>query len=235
MMSSERIQVIVADDHPPVRAGVRALLELADDIEVIAEATNSEEVIQAAADLQPDVIMMDLRMPGAGGVEATRVIVRQSPRIAVLVLTMVEDGDSIFAALRAGARGYLLKEAGAEELRRAVRAVASGGFITSPVVAAQVTQFFAATGAGNRADAFPALTAREREVLDLIAQGRNNAYIARHLVLSPKTVRNHISNIFAKLHAADRADAIVRAREAGLGQRRTALGDPLRPGKGREL
>jgi DNA-binding NarL/FixJ family response regulator len=217
----ERIQVVVADDHPPVRAGVRTLLELEGDILVVAEAGDTDEAVRAAAELQPDVVLMDLRMPGAGGVEATRTIVRASPHIAVLVLTMVEDSDSIFAALRAGAHGYLLKESSATELRRAVRAVASGGFITSPAVATRISQFFAATGTGHAAAAFPSLTEREREVLDLIAQGRNNAYITRQLVISPKTVRNHISNIFAKLHVADRADAIVRAREAGLGQRRT--------------
>ena len=210
------IQVIVADDHPAVRAGVRALLEMADDVEVIMEAADGDEAIRGARDLQPDVVMMDLRMPGTSGVEATRVIVRDSPHIAVLVLTMVEDSDSVFAALRAGARGYLLKESGAVELRRAVHAVADGGFITSPSVALRITQFFAAP-ARDRAGAFPSLTEREREVLDLIAQGRNNQFIATRLVLSPKTVRNHISNIFAKLHVADRADAIVRAREAGLG------------------
>jgi DNA-binding NarL/FixJ family response regulator/signal transduction histidine kinase len=219
LMSSKPIQVIVADDHPTFRAGVRALLKPAEDIEVIAEVASAEEAIQAAADLQPDVIIMDLRMPQAGGVAATREIIRHSPGIAVLVLTMVEDGDSIFAALRAGARGYLLKSAEDKELQRAVEAVASGGFITSPVVAAQMTEFFAGTGTRHQADAFPTLTEREREVLDLIAQGRNNRDIARKLVLSDKTIRNHISNIFAKLHAADRADAIVRAREAGLGQR----------------
>jgi DNA-binding NarL/FixJ family response regulator len=218
-MITEHITVVVADDHPPLRIGVRALLELADDIDVVAEAATCEEAIQAAADLQPDVIMMDLRMPVVGGVEATRTIVRQSPHIAVLVLTMVDDAESVFAALRAGARGYLLKESGAAELHRAVHAVASGEFITSPAVASRVSGFFATANAGHLSEAFPALTQREREVLDLIAQGRNNASIARQLFISPKTVRNHISNIFAKLHVADRADAIVRAREAGLGQR----------------
>jgi DNA-binding NarL/FixJ family response regulator len=214
------IQVMVADDHPAFRAGVRALLELADDIEVIAEVDSSEDAIAVAADLQPDVVMMDLRMPTVGGVEATRVIVRESPRIAVLVLTMVEDSESIFAALRAGARGYLLKESGATELHRAVYAAASGGFITSPAVAKRMSQFFTADNADSRNQAFPTLSHREREVLDLIAQGKNKASITHELVLSPKTVRNHISNIFAKLHVADRAEAIVRAREAGLGARR---------------
>lgn len=223
MSKPERIQVVVADDHPPVRAGVRTLLELADDIEVVAEVGHTDEAIRAAADFQPDVVMMDLRMPGAGGVEATRAIVRDSPHIAVLVLTMVEDSDSIFAALRAGAHGYLLKECSAEELRRAVHAVASGGFITSPAIASRISQFFRSADVMTRVGPFPTLTEREREVLDLIAQGRNNAYITRQLVLSPKTVRNHISNIFAKLHVADRADAIVRAREAGYGQRGAAM------------
>jgi DNA-binding NarL/FixJ family response regulator len=220
-MTVEPIRVLVADDHPSVRAGVRALLDTVGGIQVIAEASTSDEVIRAAAEHQPDVVMMDLRMPGLGGVEATRTVVRESPHIAVLVLTMVEDSDSIFAAIRAGARGYLLKESGSAELARAVHAVARGEFITSPAVANRISRFFeAAARSGGPWEAFPTLTARERQILDLIAQGRNNAYVARHLVLSPKTVRNHISNIFAKLHVADRAEAIVRAREAGLGHER---------------
>lgn len=220
MTSNDSVQVIVADDHPAFRMGVRALLELADDIDVVADVGNSEEAIAAAAELQPDVVMMDLRMPQVGGVQATRVIVRDSPRIAVLILTMVEDSESIFAAFRAGARGYLLKESGVTELHRAVYAVASGGFITSPAVAKRVTEFFTTSNPDSKIEAFPTLSQREREILDLIAQGKNNAAITQQLVLSPKTVRNHISNIFAKLHVADRADAIVRAREAGLGIRR---------------
>jgi DNA-binding NarL/FixJ family response regulator len=221
-MTSEPIRVLVADDHPSVRVGVRALLDMAGDIQVIAEAATSDEVVLAAMQLQPDVVMMDLRMPGMGGVEATRTVVRQSPHIAVLVLTMVTDSDSIFAAVRAGARGYLLKESGSDELARAVHAVARGEFITSPAVATRISRFFESAARSDvPLDAFPSLTAREREVLDFIAQGRNNAYVARHLVLSPKTVRNHISNIFAKLHVADRAEAIVRAREAGLGSEET--------------
>jgi DNA-binding NarL/FixJ family response regulator len=219
---TELISVVVADDHPAVRAGVRALLELGPDIEVVAEASTTAEVIAAAARFQPDVVMMDLRMPEAGGVEATRAIVGESPHIAVVMLSMVEDSDSIFAALRAGAHGYLLKESTAEELRRAVHAAAGGGFITSRSVARRISEFFSATDLTRSSGPFPALTDREREILDLIAEGRNNAYITRHLVLSPKTVRNHISNVFAKLHVADRADAIVRAREAGMGQRSTA-------------
>lgn len=219
-MNIDLIRVVVADDHPPVRAGVRALLNTAGGIEVVAEAGTSDETIRVAAEQQPDVVMMDLRMPGIGGVEATRVIVRESPHIAVLVLTMVDDSDSIFAAIRAGARGYLLKESGQEVLTRAVRAVAGGEFITSPGVASRVSAFFLSASLDSPPEAFPTLTEREREILDLIAQGKNNSFIAGHLVLSPKTVRNHISNVFSKLHVADRAEAIVRAREAGLGRER---------------
>jgi DNA-binding NarL/FixJ family response regulator len=217
-MSGEVIRVVIADDHPLFRTGVRALLELADDIEVVAEVGTTEEAV-AAMDLQPDVVMMDLHMPSVGGVEATRMISHQSPQVAVLVLSMYGDSETIFAALRAGARGYLLKESGAAEVHRAVHAVASGEFITSPGVAPLITRFFASGHAAKPGDVFPTLTHREAEILDLIAQGKSNSTIARELFLSPKTVRNHISNIFTKIHFTDRADAIVRAREAGFGNR----------------
>src|SRR5690242_15427754 len=208
-MVTDHIRVLVADDHPTVRAGVRALLEMVDGIEVIGEVDTSDDAIRVAAQERPDVVMMDLRMPGVGGVEATRAIARDHPAVAVLVFTMVADSDAVWAAIRAGARGYLLKESGSVELTRAVQAVAQGDFITSPAIAARISAFFAASDrSGRPPEAFPVLTAREREILDLIAQGRNNAYLARHLRLSPKTVRNHISNIFAKLHFADRAEAI---------------------------
>ena len=219
MTRTDPIRVVIADDHPPIRAGVSALLEMAEDITVVAQVGTSEEAVRAAADLQPDVIMMDLRMPEVGGVEATRSIVQESPHIAVLVLTMVDDSDSIFAALRGGARGCLLKASGAAELHRAVHAVASGEFITSPAVAQLVSRFFASGHGARPDDVFPTLTHREGEILHLIAEGKSNTAIARELVLSPKTVRNHISNIFAKIHFTDRADAIVRAREAGFGRR----------------
>jgi DNA-binding NarL/FixJ family response regulator len=218
-MSGDVTRVVIADDHPSIRAGVRALLEMAEDIQVVEEVGTTEDAVRVAKELQPDVVVMDLRMPAVGGVEATRTIVQESPHIAVLVLTMVDDSGSIFAALRAGARGYLLKDSGPAELHRAVHAVASGEFITSPAVAVLVSQFFTGGQAGRSNEAFPALTQREGQILDLIAQGKSNGVIARELFLSPKTVRNHISNIFTKVHFADRAEAIVRAREAGFGHR----------------
>jgi DNA-binding NarL/FixJ family response regulator len=162
--------------------------------------------------------VMDIQMPELNGIEATRQIVSRSPHIGVLVLTMFEDDDSVFAAMRAGARGYLLKGAGAGDIARAIRAVGSGEAIFGPDVARRVMEYFTTPRPELSVMAFPELTDREREVLELIAQGRNNAWIARHFVLSPKTIRNHVSNIFTKLQVADRAEAIVRAREAGLGQ-----------------
>jgi DNA-binding NarL/FixJ family response regulator len=178
-------------------------------------------VVEEAASLQPDVVVMDLHMPDLNGIEATRQIVAASPHVGVLVLTMFEDDDSVFAAMRAGARGYLLKGAGQDEILRAVRAVGSGEAIFGPAIAERVLEYFSGP---QPATAFPELTEREREVLELIARGRNNTEIARHFVLSEKTVRNHVSNIFTKLHVADRAQAIVRAREAGLGREQPISG-----------
>ncbi|MGI8336426.1 response regulator [Actinomadura scrupuli] len=214
-MSTEPIRVIITDDHPVFRQGLHGLLE-ALDIAVVAEADSGPEAVKLAAELQPDVVVMDLHMPGGNGIEATRTITRTSPRIGVLVLTMFRDDDSVFAAMRAGARGYLLKESGAEEIARAVRAVAAGEAIYGPEIARRVLTYFS-NMPDPRQTAFPELTDREREVLEVIAQGRNNQEIAGVLFLSPKTVRNHVSNIFMKLHVADRAQAIVLAREAGLG------------------
>jgi DNA-binding NarL/FixJ family response regulator len=171
--------------------------------------------VDAAAGLQPDVVVMDLHMPGMDGVEATRQIVRTSPHIAVLVLTMMEDNESIFAAMRAGARGYLLKGAAKDDIVRAVRSVAAGTAVFGPVIAERVIDYFSSQRTSG-ALSFPELTERERAVLTLIGRGRNNADIARALTISPKTVRNHVSNILAKLHVADRAQAIIRARDAGL-------------------
>ena len=215
-MTAEPLRVLIADDHPLFRAGMRALLEATADMEVVGVASNGNEVLSLAERLHPDVVMMDLQMPGLGGIEATRRIVDVCPSTAVLVVTMFEDDYSVFTAMRAGARGYVLKDADEEEVVRAIRAVGHGEAIFSPAIARRLVDFFAAPHADVRSLAFPQLSQREREVLGLIVQGVNNAGIAERLYLSPKTVRNHISNIFSKLQVADRAEAIVRAREAGL-------------------
>jgi DNA-binding NarL/FixJ family response regulator len=214
------LRLLIADDHPAFRAGLRLLLESLDDVEVVGEAANGAEVIDLAVEQVPDVVVMDLQMPEVGGIEATRSIVAQAPNVNVLVLTMFEDEDSVFAALRAGARGYVLKGAGQEELARAIQAIASGEAIFSPAIATRVIDFFSRSRDDRPPQAFPELTDREREVLALIAEGLPNPEITRRLVLSPKTVRNHVSNILAKLQVHDRSEAIVRAREAGLGQPR---------------
>jgi DNA-binding NarL/FixJ family response regulator len=209
--------VLIADDHPMFRNGMRALLATVNDIEVVGEAATGEDAIAEAATLQPDVVLMDLQMPGVGGVEATRAILFASPHIHVLVVTMFEDDYSVFTAMRAGARGYVVKGASPDELLRAIRAVGGGEAIFSPAIAVRLMNFFAAPKPTVPAHTFPELSDREREILDLIAQGANNNEIANRLVISPKTVRNHVSNIFSKLQVADRAQAIIRGREAGLG------------------
>ncbi|HEY6069318.1 MAG TPA: response regulator transcription factor [Gaiellaceae bacterium] len=215
----ELLRILLADDHPVFRDGLRALLAAAPDVEVVAEAATGEEAVASTLELQPDVVVMDLYMPSLNGIEATRQLVATSPHIAVLVLTMLEDDESVFAAMRAGARGYLLKGAGQDEILRGIRAVASGEAIFGPAIAERVLEYFSAP---RPPEPFPELTGRERELLELIAQGQNNQEIARRFVLSPKTVRNHVSNIFTKLQVADRAQAIVRAREAGLGREHAA-------------
>jgi DNA-binding NarL/FixJ family response regulator len=214
----ETLHVVIADDHPAFRDGLRSLLSSTFEIEVVGEAATGAEVVDLAASLQPDVIVMDLHMPELNGIEATRRVIHASPHIGILVLTMFEDDDSVFAAMRAGARGYLLKGDDQAEIVRAIQAVGSGEAIFGPAIATRVIQYFSASRGRGPARAFPELTEREREVLGLIAQGHANQTIAQRLVLSHKTVRNHVSNIFAKLQVADRAQAIVRAREAGLGQ-----------------
>jgi DNA-binding NarL/FixJ family response regulator len=208
-------RIVVVDDHPMYRKALTALLRDQPGCEVVAEADNGIDAVAATGRTQPDVVLMDLAIPALNGIEATRQIVASSPHIAVLVLTMYDDDESVFAAMRAGARGYLLKGADQDDIARAVAAVARGEAIFGPSVARRIMEFFAAPRLA--APTFPALTAREHEVLDLIAAGRSNPDIARALVLSSKTVRNHVSNIFAKLQVADRAEAIVRAREAGMG------------------
>jgi DNA-binding NarL/FixJ family response regulator len=211
----ERIRVLIADDHPLFRDGVRTLLHSVPETEVVGEVATGEEAIAQAAALQPDVILMDLHMPGLNGIEATRTILHTSPHVGILVLTMFEEDDSVFAAMRAGARGYLLKGADQTEILRAIHAVSHGEAIFSPAIAQRLTQYFVALGQAPLPLAFPELTDREREVLGLLAQGCSNGEIASRLVLSQKTVRNHVSNIFNKLQVADRAQAIIRAREAG--------------------
>jgi DNA-binding NarL/FixJ family response regulator len=213
----EPLRVLIADDHPLFRDGLRTLLSTAPETEVVGEASNGQEVIALAARLEPDVIVMDLQMPGVNGIEATRQILHRSPHIGILVVTMFEDDASVFAAMRAGARGYVLKGATHAEVLRAVRGVGNGEAIFGPGVAHRLIDFFSAVPPTALPQVFPELSEREREILNLIAQGAKNAEIASRLVLSPKTVRNHISNIFSKLQVADRAQAILRAREAGLG------------------
>ncbi len=213
------IRVLIADDHPVFRFGLRALLASEPHTEVIGEATTGDEAIKLAAALQPDVVLMDLNMPGPNGIEATRRIAQQCPQIGILVVTMFDD-DSVFAAMRAGARGYILKGAEGEETLRAIRAVAHGEAIFSPTIARRLMQHFAAPASGPSPPPFSELTEREHEVLDLMAQGYTNTAIAERLYMSPKTVRNHVSTIFSKLQVSDRTQAAIRAREAGLGQAR---------------
>jgi DNA-binding NarL/FixJ family response regulator len=214
---SERLQVLIADDHPIFRDGLRALLATDPSIELIGEAANGTDVQQMVEELQPDIVLMDLHMPGADGVAATREIVQRSPHVAIIVLTMFDDDDSVFAAMRAGARGYLLKGTKQADLVRAIHLVASGGAMFGPAVAQRVMEFFARPRHAVPLPAFPQLIDREHEILELIAQGQPNSSIATRLAISEKTVRNHVSNIFTKLAVADRASAVVRAREAGLG------------------
>ena len=211
----ERIRVLIADDHPLFRKGLRGLLDSVTGIEVVGEASSGEEAIALAEEQQPDVILMDIHMPEVNGIEATRRILYTSPSIGVLVLTMYEDDDSVFAAMRAGARGYLLKGVDQIEVLRAINAVGSGEAIFSPSIARRLIHYFS-TMEKAIPPVFPELTSREREVLQLLAQGHTNAAIAERLVLSLKTVRNHVSTIFSKLQVASRAEAIIRARDAGF-------------------
>jgi DNA-binding NarL/FixJ family response regulator len=213
------IRVLVADDHPAYRRGLELMLAEVGDFEIVGMAETGVKAVELAGSLTPDVVLMDLRMPDLDGIEATRRITRGTPAPAapaVVVLTMFDDDASVFTAMRAGARGYLLKGADQDEIVRAIRAVAAGEAIFGPEVAARVVHHFAA-GAGSTAAAFPALTEREREVLGMIAAGKGNSTIAHELMISLKTVRNHVSNIFTKLQVSDRSGAIVKARKAGLG------------------
>lgn len=212
-----RLRVLVVDDHPLFRFGLCTVLAGEPTIEVVGEAANGRDAISAARAFQPDVVVMDLHLPDIDGIEATRQIVTERPDTGIVVLTMFNDTESVFAAMRAGARGYLLKGSGQEEIIRAVHAVGRGEAIFGPDIATRVIGFFN-TGPATSDLIFPELTSREREVLALIADGESNSTIARRLSLSPKTVRNHVSSIFTKLRVADRAQAIVRARKAGFGE-----------------
>lgn len=214
----EPIRVLLVDDHAHFRTGLRSLLETADDVLVCGEAGSGEEAVAVVGRTQPDVVLLDLSMPGMGGVAATERLVAVSPHARVLVLSMADDDDSVFAALRAGARGYLVKGAGRAEVLRGVRAVAGGEALLGPSVAARLAAFLAPQP--EAVEPFPELTPREREVLDLVARQLPNPQIAHRLGLSAKTVRNHVSSIFAKLQVADRAAAAALAQRSGLGSGR---------------
>lgn len=211
----EKLTVMIADDHPVFRKGLRALLSSVPEVELIGEASTGHEIIELAESLQPDVILMDLQMPEGGGLNAIRQIIATSPHIRVLVVTMFEDDDSIFAAMRTGARGYVLKDMDDTDISRAILSVGRGDAIFSPAIAARLINYFN-TRPALPVELFPDLTDSERKVLKLMASGENNNAIASKLSLSNKTIRNYVSNIFTKLQVADRAQAIVKAREAGL-------------------
>ncbi|MCC6188220.1 MAG: response regulator transcription factor [Anaerolineales bacterium] len=222
----DRLRVLIADDHPLFRKGMRDLLESLAEVEVVGEAATGEEAIALASGLAPDVIVMDLQMPGGTGISATRQILDASPHIRILMVTLFDDSESVFTALRAGARGYVVKDTDAGEMARAVIAVGRGEAIFSPAIANRLIDFFAIPYPTVPKEVFPTLTEREREILGLIAEGYANPDIAEQLSLSVKTVHNYVSNIFSKLQVADRTQAILRAREAGLGQ------NPAAPARG---
>lgn len=216
----ETIRLLIVDDHPLYLEGLRSLFSTINDIELIGEASTGKEAVERSVELQPDVILMDIDLPGINGVEATRGILSQSPSIGIVMVTMLEDDRSIFSAMRAGARGYVLKGAEPNELLQSIRAVANGQVLFGPSVAVRMMRFFEEQEVNFKTslpeEAFPELTPRELEVLELIAQGDKNNEIAEKLVISEKTVRNHVTNIFSKLQVADRVEAIIKAREAGM-------------------
>ena len=212
------IRVLVVDDHPTFRRGLGALLASLPDVELVGAAADGEAAVERAAALTPDVVVMDLDMPGLGGVEATRRIVAAQPSVAVLVLTMLDEDESVFAAMRAGARGYVVKGADTDDVLRALESVAHGDAVFGPAVAGRVLSYLTRPLSARDPMLFPELTDREREVLEHMARGLSNSEISRKLVVSPKTVRNHVSNVFTKLQVADRAEAVERARRAGLGR-----------------
>jgi DNA-binding NarL/FixJ family response regulator len=217
-----RLRVVVADDHPMFREGLAATIDGLPGSKVVGQAATGLEAVELAQQAQPDVVVMDLHMPQMNGIDATRHITQRYPQVAVLVLTMLEDDASVVSAMQAGARGYLLKEANRADIGRALEAVAAGEIIFGPSVAARVLMLFSATTAVQQPGqpAFPELTDREQEILELVARGLTNPAIASRLYLSEKTVRNHVSNVFAKLHVTDRAAAVARARDRGYGSTR---------------
>lgn len=212
------VRVVIADDHPMVRYGLRAVLDTHEQLSLVGEAHTGRELVDVVAATEPDVVITDLHMPDLNGAAATRKMLEQRPNLGVLILTMHDDDESVFEAMRAGARGYLLKGADRAELVSTVLALARGETVFGPSVARRIVGFFLESTLKYSGNAFPSLTSREREVLDMVAAGRRNSDIAGRLQLSEKTVRNHLSAIFTKLQVTDRSAAIVRAREAGLGR-----------------
>ena len=211
------VRVLVVDDHPLFRDGVRTALSGEDDLEVVGEADDVASALQRVAEDPPDLVLMDLNLPDASGIEATRAVLAAHPSVRILVMTMSQDDDAVVAAMRAGARGYVVKGAGRRDLVQSVRTVAAGGAVFSPEVADRLAGYFTGLAAVPGREAFPQLTEREREVLELLARGLDNRGIARELVLSDKTVRNHVSHLLAKLEVETRSEAVLRARNAGLG------------------
>jgi DNA-binding NarL/FixJ family response regulator len=212
----DKIRVLVADDHALFRDGLKALLNSLPDMDVVGEASTGTEAVAQAAALEPDVVVLDIAMPEMGGIEAMQKILRAQPLMGIVAVTMANDDDTVFYALRAGARGYVQKNAGQEELLPVIRAVASGQSLFGPAIARRLTAYFADSAPSTL---FPELTERERQILGLLAQGLDNTEIVRRLGLRPKTVSNAISSILNKLQVSDRTQAILRARELGLGAR----------------
>lgn len=223
MRVMETIRLLIVDDHALFREGLRALFSAIEDIELAGEATKGQEAVDLAVEVQPDVVLMDIDMPGMNGVQATRYILRKTPSTGIVMVTMLEDDASVFSAMRAGARGYVLKGAQPKELIETIRAVASGQALFGPAIATRIMRFFNEQGERFEdtllGDSFQELTPRELEVLELIAEGYKNSQIAEKLVISDKTVRNHITNIFSKLQVADRSQAIMKARQVKFSDR----------------
>lgn len=218
MSTDEPIRVVLADDHPMFRYGVAAVLADEERISLVGQASTGRELLEVVRLARPDVVVTDMRMPDLTGIEVTKALAIDQPELPVLVLTMHDDDESVYGAMRAGARGYLLKGADAGELVATIQTLAAGGTAFGPSVARRIVGFFLESSQKFTHGAFPELTRRERDVLDLLAAGKRNSVIARELDLSEKTVRNHLSSILTKLQVADRSAAIVRAREAGLGR-----------------